>query len=333
VISLDKNPENGLLQGVKVIDKFSGQEIDVKGRGIINAAGIFVDSIHRMDDPERKNIIAPSQGVHIVLDKSFLPGKSAIMVPHTEDGRVLFAVPWFDHVIVGTTDTKIDKPVLEPVPFDHEIEFILSHAAKYLTKDPKPSDVLSVFAGIRPLVDTADSDEKTSALARDHNIIISPSGLITIAGGKWTTYRKMAEDTVDHAFVIAGLEKKVSRTEHLNLNGWSVDEVGNAPYALYGSNAKYIKKIVEENKSLDKKIHERLPYRFSEVVWAVREEMAFTLEDVLSRRTRSLILDARASLEAAPEVVAIMAEELGKDDLWQKEQLEKYSQLAKGYLL
>ncbi len=324
--------ENDLVCGVTAIDELTGESIDIRGKAVINATGIFVDNINVMDDPEAEPIIAPSQGVHIVLDKSFLPGDSAILVPQTEDGRVLFAVPWHDHVIVGTTDTPIDSSVLEPVPFDEEVDFLLSHAAKYLTKDPTKEDVLSVFAGIRPLI-SSGADKKTATLSRDHHLHISTSGLITIAGGKWTTYRKMAEDTIDNAISVAGLDFHKSRTEHLNLNGWSGDAKGNAPYEVYGNNAKLIKQMVEEEPELDKPIHEKLPYRLSEVIWAVRNEMAFKLEDVLSRRTRALILHAKASIEAAPKVAALMAKELGKDEAWINDQISEYEALAKTYIL
>ncbi|MFZ3046561.1 MAG: glycerol-3-phosphate dehydrogenase/oxidase [Desulfatirhabdiaceae bacterium] len=330
VISLIK--ADGLVSGVIVVDRLNGQEYEVMARTVVNATGIFVDAVLKMDVAAHQDIIAPSQGVHIVLDKSFLPGDIAVMVPHTDDGRVLFAVPWHDRVIVGTTDTPIDKPSLEPVPFTEELTFLLDHASKYLTKDPAPSDVLSAFAGIRPLINTGNS-KNTAALARDHHLNVSPSGLITIAGGKWTTYRKMGEDTIDAAIPIGALDPRKSRTRNLSLNGWSMDDDGNAPYALYGNNARYIRRLVDQEPWLDKPIHECLPYRFSEVVWAVKNEMAFFLDDVLSRRTRALILDARASMEAAPEVARVMARELGKDEAWQKDQVERYLKLAKTYLV
>ena len=323
---------NGLVSGVQVMDKLSGKQYEVMGKAVVNATGIFVDSVLKMDASDHEDIISPSQGVHIVLDKSFLPGDTAILVPHTEDGRVLFAVPWHDRVIVGTTDTPVEKATLEPLPLKEELDFLLDHAAKYLTKDPSAKDVLSAFAGIRPLV-TAGAGKKTATLSRDHHLNVSPSGLITIAGGKWTTYRKMGEDVVDAAIPIGVLEPRKSRTRNLSLNGWSMDDIGNAPYELYGNNARFIKRIAEENPELDRPIHERLPYRFAEIVWAVRHEMAIFLDDVLARRTRSLILDARASMEAAPEVARVMAKEMGKDAEWEKDQLERYVKRAETYLV
>jgi glycerol-3-phosphate dehydrogenase len=330
VVSLIKT--NSLVSGLKVVDKLADKEYEVTGKTVVNATGIFVDSILTMDEGEHEDIITPSQGVHIVLDQSFLPGDTAIMVPHTEDGRVLFAVPWHDRVVVGTTDTAIEKPSLEPLPFKEEIDFLLDHAARYLTKDPVAADVLSAFAGIRPLINTGNS-KKTAALSRDHHLNVSPSGLITIAGGKWTTYRKMGEDTIDAAIPIGTLDARKSRTRHLNLNGWSVDDEGNAPYPLYGNNARLIKRIEDEDPSLARPIHDRLPYRFAEVVWAVRNEMAFFLDDVLARRTRSLILDARASMEAAPAVARVMAKELGEDETWEKDQVDNYLKRARTYMV
>lgn len=324
--------EDGVIKGVRATDEETGREYEIYGRVVINATGIFVDDVLKMDDPEKENLISPSQGIHIVLDKSFLPGDAAIMVPHTDDGRVLFAVPWHDRVIVGTTDTEIETCGLEPRPLAEEIEFLLSHAARYLTKDPAAEDILSVFAGIRPLISSKGAGS-TASLSRDHHLEISMSGLVTIAGGKWTTYRKMGEDTIDQAYLIAGLEHRESKTKHLNLYGWSADSEGNRPFEMYGINARRIKALISENPELDKLFHPDLPYRMAEVVWAARNEMARTVEDILARRTRALILNARASMEAAPEVAALLAEELGKDQDWASRQVESYLKLAGNYLL
>jgi len=323
--------EGDLVCGVVARDQETGQEYEIKGKAVINATGIFVDSIRKMDIPESEDLISPSQGVHIVIDKSFLPGDSAIMVPHTDDGRVLFAVPWHDRVIIGTTDTEIDESLLEPKPFSHEVEFLLSHAAKYLTKNPTKDDILSVFAGIRPLI-RSDTSHETSSLSRDHHITISASGLVTIAGGKWTTYRKMGEDVVNKAVAVAGLDERPSRTEHLNLFGWSADTEGNEPFSVYGSKAREIKQMIKSEPELDRMIHSNLPYRHIEILWAVRYEMARTVEDVLARRTRALILDAKTSMEVAPKVATIMAKELSKDKTWEKEQVKNYLTLAQNYL-
>jgi len=323
---------NDMVDGVTVKDEISGEEFEVNGRAIINATGVFTDSVLKMDNPDAKNIIAPSQGVHIVIDKEFSPGDSAIMVPQTDDGRVLFAVPWNGKVVLGTTDTPVDSPSLEPVAMEEEIEFILKHAAQYLTGDPTRKDVRSVFAGLRPLVKAGD-DEDTASLSRDHTLQVSDSGLITITGGKWTTYRKMAQDTVDQAATVAGLSVEKCTTEHLRIHGWLKNVDRNDPLAHYGEDRVQINKLIKERPELGETLHERLPYIKAEVVWAAREEMAMTIEDVLARRTRAILLDAKASVEMAPEVASLMAEEMGQNKAWIDEQVETYSDLAKAYIL
>jgi len=323
---------NNLTQGVKVTDSISNEEYEFTGRVVINATGVFTDSILKMDKPDSKPIIAPSQGIHIVLDKEFLPGESAIMVPHTDDGRVLFAVPWHDKVIVGTTDSPVDKPSFEPKAFDEEVDFVMTHAARYLTKDPVISDVKSVFAGLRPLVKAGDS-ENTAALSRDHTLIVSESGLVTIAGGKWTTYRKMGQDTIDHAATVAGLEVRDCITENMRIHGWlkNIDKTNQLHY--YGSDEPGVRKLFKEDPELEKPLHKNLPYLKAEVVWGARREMAMTVEDVLSRRTRALLLDAKASIEMAPEVARLLAKEHGYDKAWEKAQVKEYTELAKRYTL
>ncbi len=323
--------KGGLVCGVIAKDEETGREYEINGKAVINATGIFVDSIRKMDIPDSEDLISHSQGVHIVIDKSFLPGDSAIMVPHTDDGRVLFAVPWHGRVVIGTTDTELDESCLEPIPLSHEVEFLLAHAAKYLTKNPTKKDILSIFAGIRPLI-RSDTSHETSSLSRDHHIAISASGLVTIAGGKWTTYRKMGEDVVGKAVAVAGLDERPSRTEHLNLFGWSADSRGNEPFTVYGSKARDLKQLKKTYPELDQLIHANLPYRHIEILWAVKHEMARTVEDVLARRTRALILDSRASMEIAPKVAAIMAKELKKKKAWEREQALKYLNLAQNYL-
>lgn len=326
--------ENDFVQGVKAKDMLSGDEYEIMGRVVINATGVFTDSVLSMDDEDAEPIIAPSQGVHLIVDGDFLQGDTAIMVPHTDDGRVLFAVPWHGKVVLGTTDTPVDDVSLEPRAQEDEIEFILKHAAQYLTKDPTRQDVQSVFAGLRPLVKARDEQgKKTASLSRDHTLMVNPSGLVTIAGGKWTTYRKMAEDVVDQALIVAGLQKVECGTEDLRIHGWMKNTDNNDPLHLYGSDKIAIEKIIEQNPEMGEPLHERLPYLKAEVVWATREEMAVTVEDVLARRTRALLLDAKASREMAPEVARLMAEEAGYDETWQKQQIESYNELADGYIL
>lgn len=319
------------ITGVEVTDAISGDRIKIKGKTVINATGIFTDDILKMEDPDRKNMIVTSQGVHVVLDKKFLPGKSALMVPKTDDGRVLFAVPWHDKVIVGTTDTPVDYHTLEPEALEEEINFILEHAGKYLTENPTRDDVRSIFAGLRPLVMPADSKD-TSAISRDHTLLVSPAGLITITGGKWTTYRKMAEDTINQAIKTGDLPKKKCVTEDLKIHGWQEETDRTDPLYMYGSDSSDIKTLMKEHPDLKEKIHERLPYTKAEVVWSTRNELAVTVEDILARRNRSLLLDAKASVEAAPTVAKLMAEEQGKNSTWQTEQVEEFKKVAKSYI-
>jgi glycerol-3-phosphate dehydrogenase len=254
------------------------------------------------------------------------------MVPHTSDGRVMFAIPWHQHVIVGTTDTPIEVPTLEPLPFDHEIEFILETAGKYLSHKPSRKDVLSVFVGIRPLI-KANGAASTAALSRDHTIHIDGSGLLTICGGKWTTYRHMAEDCVDHAITLAKLDEKPSVTKKLKIHGCQKDVQGLGTLAFYGTDAKHIQALIKENKQLGEKLHDALPYCGAEVVWAARSEMARTVEDFLARRVRALFLNAAAASAMAPRVAELMAIELNRDEEWKKDQISKFHELAKQYML
>ncbi len=311
--------EGDRIRGVRVRDAETGAEHEVRARGVVNATGVFADNVRRMDDPGSERLLAPSQGVHLVLDRRFQPGESALLVPHTDDGRVLFAVPWHDRVIVGTTDTPVEDPALEPRPQAQEVEFLLAHARRYLIQDPGPGDVLSCFAGLRPLV--GHDSAKTASLSRDHTLLVSPSCLVTIAGGKWTTYRRMAADTVDQVIQVAGLDKRPSTSAELPLHGAdAADAAGLAAVAV-------------ERPGWDEPLHLNLPYRVCDVVWAARHEMARTVEDVLARRTRALLLDAGASADVAPAVAALLAAELGRDAAWQRTQVAEYRELARGYRL
>ncbi len=322
-----------LVVGVAARDLEGGGEHEIRARVVVNATGVFADTIRIMDDPGARPVIAPSQGVHLVLDRSFQPGASAIMVPHTDDGRVLFAVPWHERVIVGTTDTPVNATSLEPRPLGDEVEFLLTHASRYLTQDPRPEDVLSLFAGLRPLVrPNGDAGRSTAAVSRDHALLIATSGLVTITGGKWTTYRKMGEDTVDEAAAVAGLPERSCLTRELRLHGWREADGEPPPYDVYGSEAAELRRLAAADPSLDALLHPRLPYKAAQVIHAVRHEMARTVEDVLARRTRALLLDARASIECAAQVARLMAGELSRDESWCRGQVEEYGRLASGYL-
>lgn len=330
VVGLVKS--NGMVDGVKVSDQLTGEEFEVNARVVVNATGVFTDKVVQMDNPDAKPMISPSQGVHLVIDKEFSPGESAIMVPHTSDGRVLFAVPWNGKIVVGTTDTPVDSTPLEPKAKEEEIEFILEHATQYLQGNPTRKDVRSVFAGLRPLVKSG-GEGSTASISRDHTLIISESGLVTITGGKWTTYRKMAQDTVDQAATVAGLNLKDCVTENLRIHGWLKNVDKSDPLHHYGSDRVEIQKLIKDKPELGEPLHERLPYLKAEVAWGVRKEMAMTVEDVLSRRTRALLLDARASVEMAPEVARLMAEEMDEDRTWIEAQVESFTATASDYIL
>jgi glycerol-3-phosphate dehydrogenase len=331
VTGLTKDAE-GIVNGVVAMESESGDEITVQARVVVNATGAFTDDIRRQADPSIKPMISPSQGVHLVFERAFLPGDTAIMVPHTSDGRVMFAIPWHNHTLVGTTDTPIPGAVLEPIAQEQEIEFILNTAALYLAKAPTRDDVLSVFAGIRPLVKSGDGGN-TSALSRDHTIHIDNSGLLTITGGKWTTYRHMAEDCVNQAAMLARLPEVDCVTKHLNVHGFHPQASKFGELGVYGSDALAIQKLVAQDPRNAEQLHPKLPYIVAEVIWAVREEMARTVDDVLARRTRALFLNARAAREMAPAVARIMAGELGRDEAWQADQLKAFDGVSSHYVL
>jgi glycerol-3-phosphate dehydrogenase len=323
--------DDGFVDGLVFRDHLSGGDRALHAKCVVNAAGPFCDSVRRLDDPAARPIIAPSQGAHVVLERSFLPGDAAIMVPHTQHGRVLFAIPWLGHVLVGTTETPVAQPTIEPAPTPSEIDFLLETASRYLSRPATRDDVLSAFAGIRPLVHSEHTDD-TAALSREHTIEISKTGLVTVAGGKWTTYRKMAEDCVDHAATLARLADKPCVTRDLKIHGYRTDPCSPEELSPYGSDAPLLERMMREKSELSQRLHPALPIRAVQVVWAVQKEMAFTVDDVLSRRTRALQLDARAATAMAPEVARLMAAALGRDESWQREQTAAFERLAAGYL-
>lgn len=324
--------DDGFVNGVAARDEESGHEFTARGKVVVNATGPFTDALRRLADPSVQAMISPSQGVHLVFDRSFLPGNSAIMVPHTSDGRVMFAIPWHGHTLVGTTDTAIQEPTLDPSPMEEEIEFILKTAGQYLHKAPTRSDVLSVFTGIRPLVNSANSSN-TATLSRDHTIHIDDSGLLNIAGGKWTTYRNMAEDCVNHAAILGKLPERECVTKRLNIHGFHPQAQKFGRLSFYGSDAPAIQELMRREPELAQPLTGALPYVGAEVVWAVRYEMARTVEDVLCRRTRSLFLNAKAAMEAAPKVASLMAHELEYDSNWESTQLEAFQRVAMHFSL
>ncbi|MBL9130844.1 MAG: glycerol-3-phosphate dehydrogenase/oxidase [Verrucomicrobiaceae bacterium] len=324
--------ENGHVIGVKAECVESGAQHEIRARCVINATGVWVDEVRRMDEQQAESIVAPSQGIHLVLPREFLPGNQAIMIPKTDDGRVLFAVPWHGRVVVGTTDTPVSHAAIEPRPMADEIDFLMTHAARYLTRDPRPCDVLSMYAGLRPLVAVKNAGS-TAALSRDHTILVSDSGLVTITGGKWTTYRRMAEDVIDHAELIGGIGVRHCVTHELMIHGSANVLQPDDPLAVYGSDAAEIRALAQKQPEWAGKVHPRLDLTCAEVIFHVRHEMARTVGDVLARRSRSLLFDAQASITAAPRVAALMASELGWDAYTTSHQVERFQKLAAGYIL
>jgi glycerol-3-phosphate dehydrogenase len=322
--------DDGFINGVVAVDGESGGRFTAPAHVVVNATGMFTDEIRRLDEPDAPTMVAPSQGIHLVFERSFLRGETAIMVPHTSDGRVMFAIPWHEHTLVGTTDTPIDAPSYDPLPFEKEIDFVLETASLYLSRPPKRSDILSVYTGIRPLV-KADGAAKTSALSRDHTIHVDGSGLLSIVGGKWTTYRRMAQDCVDHAITLGSLPDTECRTHHLKIHGYDADVDSLSGMGVYGSDADAIRKLADDDPELAKTLHPALPYIAAEVVWAVRHEMARTLDDVLARRVRALFLNSGAAIEMAPAVAALMARELKQDDAWINAHLAAFLAVAARY--
>lgn len=323
------------ITGIIAVDQISNEEYLIQGNVVINATGVFTNAIMKMNDSVYKKYIVPSQGIHLVLDKSFLPGEHALMIPKTSDGRVLFAVPWHDKIVVGTTDTLVKKSNIEPIALEQEIEFVLKTAQKYLTKNPTRADVLSVFAGLRPLAAPEKKGQSTKEVSRSHKIIVSKTGLISITGGKWTTYRQIAEEIVNKAIEVHKLNPSKCMTAHLPIHGNKKNNTADFENHLfiYGTDSDAILQLQENQPELKEKLHPDYNYTLAEVVWAIRKEMAITVEDVLARRVRLLFLDARAAIASADKVARLMAKELGHDEIWIQNQLAQFKIVANGFLL
>lgn len=323
----------GKISGVTAFDLITGTRHKLYSKAVVNATGVFVDDILQMNVPDAEKLVRPSQGIHIVLDNSFLKSESALMIPETSDKRVLFAVPWHSRLLVGTTDTPIETHSLEPRALDEEIEFLLSTATQYFKREVTRKDVLSVFAGLRPLAAPGKNEtNSTKEISRDHKLIISESGLITITGGKWTTYRKMSEETVDEVVRTANLENRKCVTKELKIHSSEVTS-SSSHLKIYGSDRAFIEELLKENPEWDAKLHPQFPNIKAEVVWAVRNEMAYTVEDVLARRLRILFVDVRAAIEMSGEVASLMAVEAGKNADWIDEQVREFKLLAAQYIL
>ncbi|HEY7211577.1 MAG TPA: glycerol-3-phosphate dehydrogenase/oxidase [Bryobacteraceae bacterium] len=329
VAALIKN--NNFIAGVSALDTETATPLEIRAKVVINATGIFSDTLRSLDEPQTKPVITVSQGTHFVLPRRFLPGQAALMIPKTSDNRVLFAIPWHEHVIVGTTDEPVPRPEYEPHSLAEERRFLAANIERFLGVQPTPNQVLSMWTGQRPLVRRPDKST-TAALSRDHTILISPSRLVTITGGKWTTYRKMSEDVVDRAAPLAHLPSSPSKTRDLKLHGW-IDKSNSEDWQqVYGSDLRALDALAASEPELNEPLHPRLPFRKVEVLWAAKHELARTVEDVLARRTRALFLDARAASEAAPEAARLLASALDRNTEWQDEQTRAFQSVAQNYI-
>ena len=333
-------PVTGLLQdargrisGVRATDQETGRQYELHAKVVVNATGVFVDEVLRLEQPAARPLVQPSQGVHVVVDKSFLPGDDALMIPSTDDGRVLFAVPWHGRVVLGTTDTPLHDISAEPRALAAEIEFILRTAGRYLARPPRRADVRSVFAGLRPLAAPQAGSDQTKEISRSHKILVSEAGLLTITGGKWTTYRRMGQDAVDRAIQLGGLPQRPSQTAHLPIHGAQPTADFSSHLHVYGHDLPALRQLMLAQPELAAPLIPQTEFTRAEVVWAARYELARTVEDVLARRVRLLFLDAGAAIRAAPTVAALLAAELGHDAAWQQAQVAAFAELARGYRL
>jgi glycerol-3-phosphate dehydrogenase len=325
------NKEKNKISGVICKDEFTGEEFTIKAKAVVNATGVFVDEIMNMDNADDENIVTPSQGIHLVVDKSFFTGSTALMIPKTTDGRVLFAVPWHNKVIIGTTDTGVNTIDIEPKPVVEEIDFILQNVNQYLANTVTKKDVQSIFVGLRPLV-KVKGGKNTSLLARDHTILIAPSQLITITGGKWTTYRKMAEEVVNNAAYVGNLQRSKCSTQHLSIHGNKI-HAENTATSFYGTDEDVLNNLYTKNAAWKELIHPSFNYTKAMVILALQNEMACKVEDILARRLRLLFLNANAAIQAAPIVAQLMAKELNKTQDWVTAEINDFTTLAKQYLL
>lgn len=330
LISITKSGEK--VSGIVIMDTISGKEYSLNCKVLINATGVFTDKIMELDDINHKPMLTVSQGIHMVVDKKFFPGEIAMIIPKTDDGRVLFAVPWHDKIVIGTTDTPMEDILIEPKPLPEEIDFIIRHINRYLIGNIKRNDIKTIFTGLRPLIKT-NGKRSTSFLSRDHTAIVSGSGMITITGGKWTTYRAMGKSAVDQAVFVGKLKRKECTTGSLPLHGFIKDQRKNEITSVYGSDAAAIDQLMNDLPVLKEKIHPDLSYTKALIVWAVQQEMAMTVDDVLSRRTRSLILDAKAAIASAPMVAALMAKEMNQTSDWEMQQVKDFLHIADTYLI
>lgn len=323
--------KDGNIIGVECDDRINDKTYEFRGKVVINATGVFTEKFQRLDNPNISISVTPSRGSHLVFNRKFLEGNAALMIPKTSDGRILFAVPWHDHTLVGTTDSYNETITNDPKVTDQEIDFMIETANEYFKQDTKRSDILSCFAGLRPLV-TKGASLDTKSISRSHAISVSQSRLINITGGKWTTYRKMAQDTIDTAAEVGNLKKSICLTSQLKLNHGGTS-IADKRLRIYGGNADQIQDLENSDLTLKQKIHDDLPYTMAQVVWACDNEIAQTIEDVLARRTRALFLNARAAIESCEKVGSLMQSVMGKSEEWKINQVSEFKKFALDYVV
>jgi len=338
VVDLIKDETTGRLCGVIARDELGanaasapeggGPVHTLRAKVIVNATGVFTNAILAMSDPAQGRLVVPSQGVHLVLDHSFLASRDALMIPKTPDGRVLFVIPWHGCAVIGTTDTQVAEVSEEPRALESEIEFLLNTAGAYLAKKPTRREVRCVFAGLRPLAAPKEGEKRTKEISRSHKILVSEAGLVSIIGGKWTTYRRMAEDVINRAIEVGGLPQAACKTKSLAIHG-NLPPLPSAlpeqvdlanPLSVYGSDSPAIRALQESAPEFAARLHPAHDFTVAEVVWAIRHEMAETIEDVLARRVGILWRDARAAIRGWSAAQA-------------ESQIDAFTALAKGYLL
>ncbi len=322
---------SGDVVGVKCHNRLQNEDYEFRSKVVINATGVFTEQFQKLDNPNISIAVTPSRGSHLVFNRKFLEGDTALMIPKTSDGRILFAVPWHDHTLVGTTDSYNEEITNDPVVTDEEIDFMIKTANVYFQQDTSRSDILSSFAGLRPLV-TKSNTLDTKSISRSHAISVSPSKLVNITGGKWTTYRKMAEDTIDEAITVGNLKKQICITSQLKLNHGGT-HINEKRLKIYGGYAGQIQALEETDPKLAAKIHNELPYTMAQVVWACDNEIAHTIEDVLARRTRALFLNAKAAYDSAEKVGTLMQSVLGKSDEWREKEINTFKAFAQDYIV
>lgn len=328
VVALHKNAR-GQLRAVGVRDALGGATHDFEARVIINASGVHGDAVRRLADATLEAEILPSQGTHLVVPNRFYSSDHALVMPRTPDGRVMFVMPWHGQALIGTTDTALDKLVDPPVPQREEIDMILTVTARHLHRAPSRSDVLSAFAGVRPLA-AAPGSARSSKISREHAISVDSAGLVTVSGGKWTTYRRVAEQCVDVAVKLAGLRARDVSTRELELV--TPDSARGGVDAL-GFPARGVAHIGAEQAALAAPLSDALPYSGAHFAYAARYEMAMTVADALAYHTRALFIDARAALDIAPRVATIMANELQRDTNWVASELAALRSIAAPFIL